>query len=322
MQCVFLRPDDLCGYQVNAPLKNKVFKNHVPHKGWQSRNDKEADKGNLTSLPEAWKRSEATKIIHSIGSDLRVFGHLLSKTGLGLKPDTCRAPLAKQCPQFGFASISKIELEDSSKDTSTLACYHLMFASVPHHNLSPVLQIKKRRHEDECESSTESEDILFFGEDAAVLHTRPRKIRRLRGRGSISHKLSSVQVPLATLASASLQRDCSTSSAMEGVVNAPFVAPNSHGQTPADTHDGCEQQPPTSQDWWFQDGDVVLAAGSMVFKLHSTVLAAGSGVFADLFALGRPEANEEATSAGAPTIPVHDDANDWLEVLPWLYCGQ
>lgn len=188
-----------------------------------------------------------------------------------------------------------------------------MFAPVPRHNLSPVLQIKKRRHEDECESSTESEDTLFFGEDAAVLHTRPRKIRRLR-----SNVPRSVQVPLGTLVSDSLQRGSSTSSAMEGVVNAPLVAPNSHGQTPADTDDTCE---PTSQDWWFPDGDVVLAAGSMVFKLHSTVLAAGSGVFADLFALGRPEANEEASSLGAPTIPVYDNANDWLEVLPWLYYG-
>jgi len=42
----------------------------------------------------------------------------------------------------------------------------------------------------------------------------------------------------------------------------------------------------------------VLAAGSMVFKLHPTVLAAGSGVFADLFALGRPEANEAAQQRG------------------------
>ena len=192
-----------------------------------------------------------------------------------------------------------------------------MFAPVPRQNFSPVLQIKKRRHEDECESSTESgEDILFVGEDAAVLHTRPRKIRRLRS--NIPRKASSAQVPLGTLVSDSLQRGFSTSSAMEGVVNAPFVAPSSHGQTPADTDDTCE---PTSQDWWFQDGDVVLAAGSMVFKLHSAILAAGSGVFADLFALGRPEANEDASSMGAPTIPVYDNANDWLEVLPWLYCG-
>jgi len=65
----------------------------------------------------------------------------------------------------------------------------------------------------------------------------------------------------------------------------------------------------------------VLAAGSMVFKLHPTVLAARSGVFADLFGLGRPEANEAASSGAAPTIPVHDDANYWLEVLPWLHCG-
>jgi len=189
-----------------------------------------------------------------------------------------------------------------------------MFAPVPH-SVSPALQIKKRRHEDEWDSSTESEDILFFGEDAAVLHTRPRKIRRLRG--SIPHKASAVHVPLATLASTSLRRGPSTSFAMEGVVNAPLVALNLHGQTPADT-DACERP---SRDWWFQDGDVVLTAGSMMFKLHSTVLAAGSGVFADLFALGRPETNEEASSGAAPTIPVHDDANDWLEVLPWLYCG-
>lgn len=194
-----------------------------------------------------------------------------------------------------------------------------MFPPVPH-SVSPVLQIKKRRYEDECHSSTESEDILFFGEDASVLHTRPRKMRRLRA--SVPQKASSVQVPLATLASTSLQRGSSTSSAMEGVVDAPFVVLNSHGQTPADPDaDVCEQ---TSRDWWFQNGDVVLAAGSMMFKVHSTVLAAGSGVFADLFALGRPEINvdeEEAGNGDAPTIPVHDDPNDWLEVLPWLYCG-
>jgi len=160
--------------------------------------------------------------------------------------------------------------------------------------------------------------MLFFGEDAAVVHTRPRKIRRLRG--SVPPKASSIQVPLAPLASTSLQRGSSTSSAMEGVVRAPFVALNSRGPTPGDTH----ARESTSRDWWFQDGDVVLAAGSMVFKVHSTVLAAGSGVFADLFALGRPEANaeeEEAGNGGASTIPVHDDANDWLEVLPWFYCG-
>jgi hypothetical protein len=187
-----------------------------------------------------------------------------------------------------------------------------MFSPAPQ-SVSSVLPIKKRRHEAECDSSTESEDILFFGEDAAVLHTRPRKIRRLRG--SVPHTASSVQVPLATLAATSLQRGLSTSSAMEGIVDTPPVALNSHGQTPADTGP-CGT---TSKDWWFQDGDVVLAAGSVMFKVHSTVLAAGSGVFADLFALGRP-AEEDAGYGGAPTIPVHDDANDWLEVLPWLYC--
>ena len=127
-------------------------------------------------------------------------------------------------------------------------------------------------------------------------------------------------MPLATLASTSLQRGFSTSSAMEDVVGAPFVALHSRGQTPAHA-DACE---PTSRDWWFHDGDVVLAAGTMLFKVHSTVLAAGSGVFADLFALGRPEANgeeEQVNNEGVPTIPVHDDANDWLEVLLWLYCG-
>jgi BTB/POZ domain len=192
-----------------------------------------------------------------------------------------------------------------------------MFAPVPQ-GVPPVLQVKKRRYEGECDSSTESEDILFFGEDAAVLHTRPRKMRRLRG--SVPPKASPVQVPLATLASTSLHRGSSASSEMEGVVNASLVALHLHGQTPADTNTS-EQ---TSRDWWFQDGDVVLAAGSMLFKVHSTVLAAGSGVFADLFALGRPEAStegEEASNGGAPTIPVHDDANDWLVVLPWLYYG-
>lgn len=228
--------------------------------------------------------------------------------------------MAKQLPKLAAASLvppptNSLRIQLRQRFQGPL--YHFMLALVPH-RVSPALQIKKRRYEDECDSATETEDILFFGEDASVLHTRPRKIRRLRG--NVPQKASPVQMPLATLASTSLQRGLSTSSAMEGVVGAPFAALHSHGQTPART-DACE---PTSRDWWFHDGDVVLAAGLMLFKVHSTVLAAGSGVFADLFALGRPEANaeeEQANNGGVPTIPVHDDANDWLEVLPWLYCG-
>ena len=242
------------------------------------------------------------------------FGFSPSKNGTGAVATVAKQPpkLAATLPCAPTNALNSLCIQPRKRYQ-----VHFMFAPVPQ-SVSPPLQIKKRRYEDECSSATESEDTLFFGEDAAVLHTRPRKIRRLRG--NVSHKANPVQVPLATLASTSLQRGFSTSSAMEGVVDAPSMALHSHGPTPAHAA-ACE---PTSQDWWFHDGDVVLAAGTMLFKVHSTVLAAGSGVFADLFALGSPEANgedEQANNWGVPTIPVHDDANDWLEVLPWLYCG-
>ena len=242
------------------------------------------------------------------------FGFSPSKNGTGAVATVAKQPpkLAATLPCATTNALNSLCIQPRKRYQ-----VHFMFAPVPQ-SVSPLLQIKKRRYEDECSSATESEDTLFFGEDAAVLHTRPRKIRRLRG--NVSHKANPVQVPLATLASTSLQRGFSTSSAMEGVVDAPSMALHSHGPTPAHAA-ACE---PTSQDWWFHDGDVVLAAGTMLFKVHSTVLAAGSGVFADLFALGSPEANgedEQANNWGVPTIPVHDDANDWLEVLPWLYCG-
>jgi len=53
---------------------------------------------------------------------------------------------------------------------------------------------------------------------------------------------------------------------MEGVIDAPFVAPTSHRQTLADA-DACE---PTLWDWWFQDGDLLfdlfLAVPSVAFE--------------------------------------------------------
>ena len=71
---------------------------------------------------------------------------------------------------------------------------------------------------------------------------------------------------------------------------------------------------------WYEDGNIVLVAGSTAFRLYKGILASVSPVFRDMFSLAKPEdgpGSEGGTIDGCPVVHLTDSAKDlrWFLVL-------
>lgn len=75
--------------------------------------------------------------------------------------------------------------------------------------------------------------------------------------------------------------------------------------------------PEQSSKVWFEDGNIVLQARNLQFKVHRGVLARQSPVFADLFQIPHPPG--EPTVDGCSVVEQHDSANDVENALLALY---
>ncbi|TEB27368.1 hypothetical protein FA13DRAFT_1736503 [Coprinellus micaceus] len=87
--------------------------------------------------------------------------------------------------------------------------------------------------------------------------------------------------------------------------------PAAQEDTPMDT------TPRPSKKVWFEDGNIILQAGNLQFKVHRGVLAKQSPVFADLFQIPHPPG--EPTVEGCPVVELHDEAEDLEHALLALY---
>lgn len=67
------------------------------------------------------------------------------------------------------------------------------------------------------------------------------------------------------------------------------------------------------------DGNIVIEAENCQFRVHKSILARNSAVFADVFAL--PEASEAAVRVveGCQVVEMSDKAEEWTHVLKALY---
>lgn len=65
---------------------------------------------------------------------------------------------------------------------------------------------------------------------------------------------------------------------------------------------------------WLEDGNVVLACESTVFRVHRSILAAHCEVFKDMFAVCAPPEDEEMYD-GCPLIVMHDKPVDMRRFL-------
>ncbi|EIN08683.1 hypothetical protein PUNSTDRAFT_144161 [Punctularia strigosozonata HHB-11173 SS5] len=63
------------------------------------------------------------------------------------------------------------------------------------------------------------------------------------------------------------------------------------------------------EDLWFEDRNVILEAGGVVFRLYRGILARNSPIWADLFAVPQPLADAESYDE-CPIVHLHDDVDD------------
>ncbi|KAJ3528880.1 hypothetical protein NMY22_g9225 [Coprinellus aureogranulatus] len=78
------------------------------------------------------------------------------------------------------------------------------------------------------------------------------------------------------------------------------------------------EPPERSEAVWMEDGNIILQAENVQFKVHRSVLSKHSPVFADLFKV--PQPGNEPTVDGCPIVELHDHAEDLKHVLLMLYC--
>ena len=74
---------------------------------------------------------------------------------------------------------------------------------------------------------------------------------------------------------------------------------------------------------WLTDGNiVVVAADTVAFRVHKSVLALRSGVFGDLFSLPNADEAKMETMDGCPVVRVSDAPDDIRRLFLVLCCGK
>ena len=72
---------------------------------------------------------------------------------------------------------------------------------------------------------------------------------------------------------------------------------------------------------WFEDGNIVLLADNVAFKVHRGILVRHSDVFCDMFAIPQPPSAEQETFEGTARVTMQDDAERLADFLLILYDG-
>lgn len=72
-----------------------------------------------------------------------------------------------------------------------------------------------------------------------------------------------------------------------------------------------------SQDFWFEDGSMIIQAESMQFRVYRGLLERHSTIFNDMFQVPQPA--EESMVDGCPVVVVSDRAKDWENLLSLLF---
>lgn len=82
------------------------------------------------------------------------------------------------------------------------------------------------------------------------------------------------------------------------------------------------QAPKRHEKLWFGDGNVVLLAENTAFKVHCSILAQHSTVFADLFELSQPGAGAAEELDDVPMIRLaFDDPQEMADLLATMHHG-
>ena len=75
-----------------------------------------------------------------------------------------------------------------------------------------------------------------------------------------------------------------------------------------------------SEDIWYDDGNIVLIAEDMAFKVHRSILSRSSEVFRDMFALATPDfSGYSPVVTTCPVVHLSDTANEIETLLGIMY---
>ena len=70
---------------------------------------------------------------------------------------------------------------------------------------------------------------------------------------------------------------------------------------------------------WFSDGNIVLRAGTSLFKVYRGILCRESKLFQDIFTLPQPSTEPEETYEGCLMLKMHDSAQDLKLFLSTIF---
>lgn len=85
----------------------------------------------------------------------------------------------------------------------------------------------------------------------------------------------------------------------------------------SETTSTATENPTRHEKFWFHDGSVILQVESKLFRVHQTILANHSEVFASLFEVPQPAG--EFSLEGCPIVVLHDNENDFEDLLHAVY---
>ncbi|RPD53663.1 hypothetical protein L227DRAFT_384391 [Lentinus tigrinus ALCF2SS1-6] len=87
------------------------------------------------------------------------------------------------------------------------------------------------------------------------------------------------------------------------------VAPTKKTRTDDEDAPGQRQR---DEEFWFEDGSVILVARNVEFRVYMRVLADHSPVFADMFSLPQPKSAATDRAHGCPIVPLEEDSPEDL----------
>lgn len=74
------------------------------------------------------------------------------------------------------------------------------------------------------------------------------------------------------------------------------------------------------EDFWFEDGNVILVNQGVGFRVHRGVLCKMSSFFQNLFSVPQPDNQDQLD--GCPLVHMHESANDVHHLLDIVYNGR
>lgn len=139
---------------------------------------------------------------------------------------------------------------------------------------------------------------LGIGDQVSIRSTLYRMVRRSQAQADVD---------VAEGAPAKKRPKIEEEAAREDALGSPQPAPNSFE--------------PRHEYLWWRDGNVIVAADGMSFKLHASILERHSSVFRELLDSAQPRENSPETFERCTVLRVEDKGALLAELLQVLYDG-